>query len=900
MPAAARPGIVNDCMALATGTRLGPYTIESLLGAGGMGEVYRATDGRLDRTVAIKVLPAHLSNSPKFKQRFDREARIISQLAHPHLCALFDLGQQDDIAYFVMELLEGETLAARLKRGPLPPADVRRFGAQIADALESAHRHDVIHRDLKPANVMLTRTGVKLLDFGIAKPLATGDAAADSTRALPQLTAEGTAPGTLQYMAPEQIEGKPVTPRTDIFSLGSVIYEMATGRPAFTGSSRTVVIAAILEHEPEPMSALAPASAGVLETIVSTCLKKEPLDRWQSAHDVAIQLRSIPDTGAATVQVAGPGRGRSLASIPALALVAAIALAAAGAGWAIATVRGGHQLAGTPTREVRATLTLAADAPIAGAQIVFTPDGSTVVYGSARGGQTMLVRRGLADADSSPIDGTLGADEPFLSPDGQWVAFYDGKQLMKVPIGGGRPTAIAAFASVAGASWGDDGFIVVGTRQETGLFRVSADGGTPEPLTVPTAEDAGNDHRWPQALPGGRGILFSVGTGPEESARIVVLDRHTGVRKDLLRGSASARYVATGHLVYARDAELFAMPFDLERLETTGAQVRVATGVNEGTDGAPEYAFSRSGDLVHASGWSGGPRNALMLVDRQGRMEETRFPKGPILSPRISPDGGRVAITVGGAKNNIWVYDILRGAATRVTFGRYHSPFWTPDGHLTFSKGPPDRLQLVRRSTDDTGPDEELTSAGPLQFGGSWTPDGQTLIYERFDPRSRWDLWTVTPGRAAPAPLVASSFSERSSRLSPDGRWLAYSSDENGRFEVYVRAMAGGRRWPVSVDGGGFAVWSPDGKQLYFRAGDGGLERFWVVDVTLSAAAFSTSRPRRLFDPGAAAGPNPLVGAVFDVMPGGDRFVMTRLGETAPKDRLQLALGALTPSASAR
>ena len=444
---------------------------------------------------------------------------------------------------------------------------------------------------------------------------------------------------------------------------------------------------------------------------------------------------------------------------------------------------------------------------------------------------------------------------------------------------------ICQVESYSDASWGDDGSIVIGTRQETGLLRVRASGGAVEPLTVPTPEDEGNDHRFPQILPGGRGVIFMVGTGPDDTARILVLDSRTGARKELLRGSASARYVPTGHLVYARHGELFAMPFDLGKLEVSGSPMRIATGVDELTDGAPEYSFSAGGDLVYVPGWSGGERNILAFVDLHGTVAKTAMPPGPIDSPDISPDGRRIALTMAGAKNNIWVYDIERVTATRVTFGRYHEPIWTPDGRLTASKGPPDRLQLIRRSADGSGADEEITAVGSTQYAGSWTPDGRTLYYTREQEATQWDLWTVSPGLREPAPLVASRFNERSPRLSPDGRWLVYTSDENGRAEIYVRALEGdGRRWPMSVDGARFPVWAPDGRRLYYLgpAGAGGPVGMWVVDIATSPT-FSASRPRLLF-------PAPGFVPQFDITPDGKRFVMVQEDTTPPPQQLHLVL----------
>ena len=527
--------------------------------------------------------------------------------------------------------------------------------------------------------------------------------------------------------------------------------------------------------------------------------------------------------------------------------------------------------------------------------VAFAPDGASVVYLGLVNGRSQLHLRRLSDTQSTAIAGTEDASGPFFSPDGQWVGFFARSQLLKAPVGGGRPTVIAEIESFGGASWGDDGRIVVGTQQESGLFRVAATGGPLEPLTVPTTEDVGNDHRWPQVLPGGRGVIFTVGTGPEETARIVVLDSRSGARKELLRGSASARYVPTGHLVYARNAALFAMPFDLDRLEIAGAEVRLADGVAEGTNGAPEYSFSAAGDLVYVPGWSGGPRHTPVFVDMQGTVEKTAQ-RGYYFAPRVSPDGSRIAFTRSGAKNNIWVYETDRETLTRVTFGRYHQAIWAPDGRLTMSQGPPARLRLIRRSAYGNGTDEEITAVGGRQVAGSWTPDGRTLYYERWQGETQSDIWAVSPGVREPAPFLASRFIESLPRLSSDGRWLAYISDENGRAELYVRALQGdGQRWPVSVDGATFAVWAPDGRRLYYRGPGRGNEsvNIWAVDIATSPA-FRASRPRPLF-PASSFMPE------FDITPDGKRFVMVQEDTTPLPQQLHLVLNwfkTLAPSGS--
>ena len=515
--------------------------------------------------------------------------------------------------------------------------------------------------------------------------------------------------------------------------------------------------------------------------------------------------------------------------------------------------------------------------------LALSPDATTVVY-EGFGDSRRLYRRRLSDVESTVIDGTHAASQPFFSPDGTWLGFIAEDRLQRVPIAGGQPVTIAEVAGVLGASWGEDGHIVFGREGSEGLFRVAASGGTPEQLTTPSADDEGNDHRYPQVLPGGRGVLFTVGTGPGDDARIVVLDALTGIRKDLVRGSASARYVRTGHLAYARNGDLLVQPFDLERLELTGPAVRLAQGVDEDTDGIPSYDFSATGALVYCPGWSGGPRNVLTLVDLKGNAEATSFPPGPILDQRFSPDGGRIALTLTAAKNNTWVYDVGRRTHTRITDGRYHFPVWTPDGRLTMARGSLSATAIVTRSGDGEGPDEELLPIRGQQFPSDWTRDGRTLFYEQSSRETSWDIWKVGDGTRTATPVVATRFPERHPRVSPDGRWLAYVSRENERWEVYVRSLAGRpQRRQVSVDGAlSWAIaWSPDGRRLYYRGRDRGV---WMAEVT-TTPALVVGRPVRLFSADE-------YDESLDLAPDGKRFAMVR-ESPQPRQQIQLVVNGL-------
>ena len=569
--------------------------------------------------------------------RFEREARTLAALNHPHIAQIHGVEDNDGVPAIVMELVEGTDLARRMSGASMPPDEALSIARQIVEALEAAHekghhppRSEAVqhHGDARRAGEgARLRPGQGQRSGGRRVASRFAGAAHAQRRVL----------GTAAYMSPEQAMGRDVDRRTDVWAFGCVLYELLTQARAFPGDSAAEAVAAVLRAEPD-WTRLPASVPPPIRKLLARCLSK---DRQARIADIST-ARYVLDDAAATPSGAPP---TATVAPPWWRRPATYGIAGAvAAGLAMALAFGVLPPAATSEGEVRAGFSLPAVLPPAVTRVIaITPDGTTVVYPGSQGGRNQLYRRRLAEAESSPIDGTRDGFVPFFSPDGQWLGFFDGRTLMKVPAGGGRPSAIAEFQSVAGASWGDDGFIVVGTRQETGLFRVAATGGTPEPLTVPTAEDAGNDHRWPQVLPGGRGVLFSVGTGPEEAARIVVLDGRTGTRKDLLRGTASALYVATGHLVYARSGELLALPFDLDRLEVTGPQARIAEGVGEGTDGEPQYAFSRSGDLAYVPGRSGGSTHS-----HAGRPERRRrrhsVSGGNPRFPRFSPDGRRIAL----------------------------------------------------------------------------------------------------------------------------------------------------------------------------------------------------------------------------------------------------------------
>ena len=732
-------------MTLATGARLGPYEIVAPLGAGGMGEVYRARDTRLDRTVAIKVLPSVLAADAQFRERFEREARAISALAHPHICTLHDVGEHNGFAFLVMEYLEGETLADRLARGHLQVDEALSFAIQIADALDAAHHRGIVHRDLKPANVMRYQDGAKLLDFGLAKgvaPAATFSGVSTAPTRQQDLTAQGSIVGTLQYMAPEQIEGQEADARTDIFAFGVLLYEMLTGKKAFEGKSQASLIGAILKDQPPPVSVVQPLSPQSLDRALRRCLAKDPDDRWQTIRDLEAELRWILESHTVVVQrnVPRPRRAwmeRLAWSIVTLGLIVTVA-------WMLWRVP-------ATTGATRMTVAIASSLDLQGGGgdrlLAMSPDGRSVAFVATSGGKTQIYLRRTDRFDAVPVSGTEGGVDPFFSPDGQWLGFIGGAvpaggivpltsgKLKKVPVGGGPPTTLCDAAN-RGASWGPDNTILFTTSATSGISRVSAAGGTPEPLT--TLQPSERSHRWPSFLPGGKAVLFSIqpnGAGFDD-ALIAVRSLQTGEQRVVAQGGASPIYLPTGHLVFGRGGVLLAMPFDLRRLEVTGPPVPILEGVamNTGT-GAEQYATA-AGSLVYLPGPASATRRELVWVDQRGAERLLGMEKRPYTELAVSPDGQRITLAVMGQAGNqdIWVYDIARGTFNRVTFspGLDGSPIWNPDGRrVTYSSIRTGPMEILEVPFDGSGSEDRLINAAAASAQArSWHPSGKWLAYD--------------------------------------------------------------------------------------------------------------------------------------------------------------------------
>ena len=783
-------------MALQPGTRLGPYEIQSQLGAGGMGEVYKATDTRLDRTVAIKVLLAHVADDPDLRQRFEREAKTISSLNHPHICTLHDIGQQDGIDFLVMEYLEGETLAQRLTKGPLPTEQVLRYATEIADALDKAHRKGITHRDLKPGNIMLTKAGTKLLDFGLAKlrdPKTAGLSLSQRPTQSASLTGEGKILGTLQYMAPEQLEGKDADARTDIFAFGALVYEMATGQKAFKGESQASLIGAILRDEPPPVSTLQPMTPAALDRVVKTCLAKDPDDRWQSAGDIWRQVKWIIEGGSQPgVAVPVPQRASWRQGIP----LAVATLVVGGIITAVAVWWSTGLSEPAPRTVTRTTLTLPADQRLVRSQgaapMALSPDGTRLVYASGDSGAAQLYLRDLDQFDVTALPGTEGARHPFFSPAGEWVGFFADGLLQKVAIAGGLPLTICAAPVVGrGATWGPDATIIFQPGPGlSGLLRVSAGGGEPEPLESADPQMDSSSFAWPSYLPDGSALLTTLNYGTREP-QIVVLSLESG-EWQLLADGTHPRYVPPSYLVYYTSrGGLQAVGFDADRLEVLGSPVSVIDSVYRAPSaGAPFFEVSLTGSLVYLSG---GLDRSLMWVDRRGQGSPATEERRGFRFPALSPDGTKVAVSIDPGPSELWVYDLERGTRVQLAGGTHRvlggasalSPLWSPDGRrLVFSSGG----DLYWMPADGSSDAEALLVSDNPKFTYSWSSDGRFLTYQEEHPTTGFDIWVMPlDGDRTPEPFLATPAAEAYLRFSPNGRWVAYTSLESGRAEVYVR-----------------------------------------------------------------------------------------------------------------
>jgi Tol biopolymer transport system component len=868
-------------MPLNMGSRLGPYELLGPLGSGGMGEVYRARDTRLTRTVAIKVLPADLRLDPAARERLEREARAVSVLNHPHICMLHDVGQDGDVTFLVMEHVDGTSLADRLATGPLPLAQALSIGADLAAALDVAHRHGITHRDVKPGNVMLTKAGPKLLDFGIAKlrPTAAPARDGDTTQAS---TGAGAVLGTIGYMAPEQLEGRDVDARADIWALGVVLFEMVTGTRPFAGISPASVVGAILKDDPAPLSATQPLSPAALQHVVSTALAKDPDARWQSAADVATELRWI--AGGSTAATAPPPRHRSWLSAAGWALAAL-----AGLGLAVQRARPAPAPSGTIQFDIQppADTQFSIFGDTAAAWPMVSPDGARLVFAASRPGSTaqLWVRR-LDASEATVLAGTDDASFPFWAPDSQRVGFFAGGKLKIVDLAGGAPRALADIApgQGRGGAWSQNGTILFNTFQVSGLSRVDEDGGGLAQLTTLDAALGETSHRWPSFLPDGQHFVYMV-RGRDDTQGVYVGSLDSRERKRLVPYLSSAVVDPAGQLLFAQSGTLVAQPFDLTRLEVSGTPVPIVPRVAF----SPSYymaafSISRTGVLAYGPGQV---PTQLQWMNRRGETLTRVGPTGEYLQPRLSPDETKIAVARLDAQlstYDLWLIDGSRGdSLSRFTYQAASDrfPVWSPDGQLiAFSTQSTGGLsQIYVRPVVGTSDERVLVANAEsdrvTSFAMDWAADGARLVFSTQRANTNWDIDVADVNTGATTTFLSTPFIEVEPQLSADQRWLAYTSDESGSLEVYVRSFpAGDGKWQVSTAGGRQPRWRRDGQELFYVAPDGTL-----MSVPIAAGSpFTAGLPTALFRmsvPDLA----PQFGRDFAVSHDGQRFLVNWAAE---------------------
>jgi eukaryotic-like serine/threonine-protein kinase len=839
-------------MPVVAGTRLGPFEILGRIGAGGMGEVFKATDTRLNRTVAIKVA------SEQFSERFGREARAVAALNHSNICALYDVGPD----YLVMEYIEGTPL-----RGPLPLGQALKYANQICDALDAAHKKGIIHRDLKPANILVTKAGIKLLDFGLAKQCGPLEQS-DDTRALTQ---EGAIAGTLHYMAPEQLQGKSdVDSRADIFAFGCVLYEMLTGKRAFDGPDRASVTVAVMER---PAPSITEVASAALDRVLKMCLAKDPDERWRSAWDLKWALARGGEGGIEEPKAQAKGLLYKVVAVAAASTLAALCLAFL-------------YFRGRPADDRALKLALMppehgqfAFGPNVGG-IALSPDGKNAAFVAAVDGKSVLWVQPLDGAAPRSLPGTEGAASPFWSPDGKSIGFFAGygRMLLRVEAIGGTPLAVCQVAATArGGTWTSDGQIIFGTTA-SGLFRVSASGGTPSPVTMPDISRGESTYRWPQRLPKGRLLFLSQGDKAENTGVFLTSLAKPNEHLPILRTSVNALYAPGGdgrnYLLWLRGGTLLAQEFDADAGRLTGDPRVVADPVASiATISQMDVAVSASGLLLYGAS---NPRGQFTWLDQAGNLLGTVGEPDEYFTFRLSPDGRNVVAarsrTTGGS--DLWLLNVDRGLGTRFTSrpGISLFPVWSPDGrNIVFSSGTP--RTLYRKQSSGNGEDERITESRNTQFATDWSRDARFVLYWEVAPDTGYDLWVlpVTPeGKPTgdARPWLRTPFTERYGRFSPDGRWLAYVSDESGRYEVYIDSFPNRRgKTRISTGGGNFPEWAPDGGHLFYISPDNKL-----MDATLKPGVDSVgaSAPRELFAlPAVDLGQFP-----YEVGPNGKRFLV--------------------------
>ncbi len=863
------------------GKTLGHYQISSQLGKGGMGEVYQAKDQVLGRDVAIKVLPEEFARDADRVARFQREAKLLASLNHPNIATIHGLEQADGKQFLVMELVEGDTLADQIKKGPIPVEESLKLALQIAEALEAAHEKGVIHRDLKPANIKVTPEGkVKVLDFGLAKAFA-GEQEQLNLSNSPTLsdmaTQRGVILGTAAYMSPEQARGKSVDKRADIWAFGCVLYEMLTGRQTWSGATVTDIIAAALAKDPD-FGSLPPNIHPDIQKHLNRCLQKDPTERFRDIGDVRVEIKQIlADPGGVLVQpvttVEQQNKLRTILPWAAAALVLGLIIAGI-AGWKL------------KPSEPRPVMRFAHELP-EGQQfgnnyipsLSVSPDGRQIVYATAEG----LYLRSVDEWAAKLIAGTEGGDwQPFFSPDGQSIGYFSNsdRQLKKIAINGGAPVNLCSVSAaiMAGASWSPDNTIVYG-QVPGDIMRVSANGGTPESLVKAKSVSS----IYPHVLPDGKSVLYTDSAGTTHGI-VMVLSGDSGEAKELFPGF-SVGYLPTGHIVYGlpNDDNLYAVPFDLDAMEVRGGPVPIIEGV---LGHGVQSAVSDAGTLVYIPGTSGGTVSArliLVWVDRQGKEETLAAEPNAYIFPKISPDGTKVALRVTtGVNHDIWIWDVVRRTMTRLTFDEANDsfPLWTPDGkRIVFFSGRGGKPAIYWKAADGTGREELLVTGTKIGiYPRSWSGDAKSLVFMGTDEGANLGIGALLmEGDGAKKPLLQEKHQELDPQISPDGRWMAYACDESGKFEIYVRPYpeVNAGKWQVSTGGGGWPLWSPDGRELFYRNGDA----FMAVSVRTDPTF--TLETRKMLFPGKYELPSNDVFSNWDIHPDGKRFLMIKPAASA-------------------
>jgi serine/threonine protein kinase/Tol biopolymer transport system component len=903
--------------ALQPGARLGPYVIGRLIGSGGMGEVYKAHDSTLNRSVAIKVLPEPLSDDAERLARFRREAQLLAAFNHPNIAHIHGFEEFAGVATLVMELVDGPTLADRIAHGAIPLPEALPIAKQIADALDAAHQQGIVHRDLKPANVKVREDGtVKVLDFGLARALEpTTPSGADTIRSpSPGHTQPGLVIGTPAYMAPEQALGKAVDKRADIWSFGCVLYEMLTARRAFESNEVADTLSQVIGKDPD-WTALPSNTPAPILRVLRQCLHKDRNRRLADIADARLDIEEALTPSADASAVIVRDRVEPPAKWP--RVLPWIVAAASGGALAIVLVFGSPWRKPPVFAPLRLSANLGAGTAVVdfatGSSLALSPDGTELAFlGSKRSeGIPRLYVRRLEHSEAVLLPETDGADGPFFSPDGQWLAFFSSGKLKKISVTGGAAITLCDAPNGRGGSWGEDGIIVFSPERQTILWRVSSAGGAPQPLTT---LDAGElTQRWPQILPGGRAVLYSslspVGDFDFDKGNLVVQPLPTGMRKVVVRGAYYGRYVPSGHLVYLHNGTLFAAAFDPDRLEVTGPPFPVADSVaTNTTGGAGLFAVSNSGALVYAPGGSGSDESPIAWLDRSGKSSVLRSAPSNWANLRFAPDGRRIAIDMWDGKQwDIWVDDWARGALARLTTSNSHSsgPVWTPDGRrIAFASQRGEKavamtFNLYWQRADGSGEAQRLTTSENQQVPGSWHPSGKVLAFEERSshlsvmllPMEGDDASGWKPGK--PTVFLSGAFDVRAPAFSPDGRWLAYESRQSGQYNVYVRPFPGpGSQLPISTGGGVFPTWSRTRHELLYSTLD---QRVMAVNYSVEGDSFHAEQPRpwpeARYKSGGISRPVPSRG--FDLHPDGNRLALAKVGETEPAmkwDRLEIIL----------